>query len=125
VSDVTKAVALVRGRGFTPHDTDDFTMPPPNGLHVIIGTTTGSADGYSQQAFFFANGRFIRTDLPSPSAAIQLAWRNRNTIALSYAVYKPNEPMCCPTGGAMIVRYEWTGTKLNALGPIPSAAARR
>jgi hypothetical protein len=100
-------------------------MPPAHGLHVIIGTATGSADGYSQQAFFFVNGRFIRTDLADTSAGIHLAWRNNTTIALSYAVYKPNEPMCCPTGGALIVRYEWTGTVLKTLDPVPSATARR
>ena len=95
------------------------------GLHVIVGTATGSADGYTQQAFFFVHGRYIGTDLASTSAGIQLAWRNANTIALSYSVYKANEPMCCPTGGAIIVRYQWNGTKLKPLDPVPSAAARR
>ena len=99
--------------------------PPPGGLHVLIGTAAQSADGYSQQAFFFVRGHFLRTDLPDTSAAIHLAWRNDTTIALSYVVYKPNEPMCCPTGGALIVRYKWDGTKLRALDPVPSAAARR
>jgi hypothetical protein len=122
---VTNAVQLVRSKGFTAGDTSDFTTPPPDGLHVLIGTATRSADGYSQQAFFFVRGRFLRTDLADPSAGIHLAWRNGTTIALSYAVYKPNEPMCCPTGGAMIVRYQWNGTRLRVLDPIPSSAARR
>ena len=116
---------VVRGKGFTADDTSDFTTPPLDGLHVLIGTATGSADGYSKQAFFFAHGRFLRTDLPSPSAGIRLAWRNDTTVALSYSVYKPNEPMCCPTGGGMIVRFQWNGTKLRTLDPVPSAAARR
>ncbi len=114
----------MRSRGFTPTDINDFTMPPLDGLHVIIATATPSADGHTEQAFFFVNGRFIRTDA-SPSAGIQLAWRNNTTIALSYSVYTANEPLCCPTGGAMIVRYEWTGTQLKALDPVPSASARR
>ena len=125
VSDVMKAVRLVRSRGFTPHDTNDFSMPPVGGIHVIIGTATQSADGYSQQAFFFVKGRFVGTDVAGTSAGIQLAWRNNTTIALSYSVYKGNEPMCCPTGGAMIVRYRWTGTKVKPLDPVPSAASRR
>ncbi len=114
----------MRSRGFTPTDINDFTMPPLDGLHVILANATQSADGHTEQAFFFVNGRFIRTDA-SPSAGIQLAWRNNTTIALSYSVYKANQPLCCPTGGAMIVRYEWTGTQLKALDPVPSATARR
>lgn len=114
----------MRSRGFTPRDINDLIMPPVDGLHVIIATATQSADGHTQQAFFFVNGRFLRTDA-SPSAGIQLAWRNNATIALSYAVYKRNEPMCCPSGGSMIVRYRWNGTQLQALDPMPSATARR
>jgi len=118
------AVQFVRSRGFTPRDVNDLTVPPANGLHVIIATASQSADGHTQQAFFFVNGRFLRTDA-SPSAGIQLVWRNNTTIALSYAVYKANEPLCCPSGGAMIVRYQWDGTQLKALDPVPSATARR
>ena len=70
---------LVRSKGFTADDTSDFTTPPIDGLHVLIGTATGSADGYSKQAFFFVHGRFLRTDLPGPSAGIHLAWRNDTT----------------------------------------------
>jgi hypothetical protein len=123
-SEISDAVQLVRSRGFTPRDVNDLTMPPLDGLHVIIATATHPGDGHTQQAFFFDNGHFIRTDA-SPSAEIQLAWRNNTTIALSYAVYKANEPMCCPAGGAMIVRYRWTGTQLKSLDPVPSATARR
>jgi len=118
-------VQLVRSKGFTADDTSDFTSPPTAGLHVLIGTATGSADGYSQRAFFFVDGHFLRTDLADSSAGIHLAWRNTSTIALSYAVYKPKEPMCCPTAGAIIVRYQWNGKRLTVLDPVPSATARR
>jgi LppP/LprE lipoprotein len=122
---VSSAVQLVRARGFTPDDTNDFTGAPVAGFHVIIGTATGSADGYAKRAFFFVDGRFVATDPEGPSAGIQLAWRNDKVIALAYATYKAGEPMCCPTGGAMIVRYEWTGKRLKALDPIPPGTARR
>lgn len=124
-SAATKAARYVRSRGFTPEDTDDFTTPPSGGLHVIVATASGSADGYAQRAFFFVGGRFLRTDLPESSAGINIAWRNETTIGLSYAVYKAADAMCCPTGGAIIVRYRWNGTRLKALDPIPPALARR
>lgn len=92
---------------------------------MIIASAAGSADGHVQRAFFFVDGRLLRTDLTDASAGIQIAWRNDTTIALSYAIYAADDPMCCPKGGAMIVRYAWTGTRLKALDPIPPRAVRR
>ena len=122
---VAAAVQVVQGRGYTPLATDDFSNAPPDALHVIVASATNSTNTHTQQAFFFVQGRFVRTDLNNASATIKVAWRSAATIALSYAIYKPGEPICCPTGGSMIVRYEWTGTKLVALDPIPSSDARR
>ncbi len=119
------AARLVLRRAFTPSDTSDYTYPDPNGLHVIIGTATVSAGGYAQQAFFFVHGRYIGTDLTTTSATIRIVWRSDTIIALGYAIYKTDDPMCCPLGGAVTVRYQWTGTKLVALDSIPSRSARR
>jgi hypothetical protein len=119
------AIQVVQSRGYTPLATDDYANAPPDALHVIVASPTDSTNTHAQQAFFFVHGKFIRTDLKGSSATIKVAWRSAATIALSYAIYKPGEPICCPTGGAMIVRYQWTGTKLVALDPIPSSDARR
>jgi LppP/LprE lipoprotein len=92
---------------------------------VIIATAPGSAGAHTQRAFFFVNGGYVRTDLPNSSAGIHIAWRSNTTIALAYALYKATEPVCCPTGGSMIVRYEWNGTQLQVLDPIPPVTLRR
>ena len=55
------AVATVRARGFTPNNTSDYHSSQT--LGVLIGTRTGSGDGYGQQAFFFVNGRVVRDRL--------------------------------------------------------------
>jgi hypothetical protein len=123
---MSDAVRVVHSLGFTPRDLDDYAYPDFNyGLHVIIGYATGSADGYTQRAFFFVQGGYIGTDLADPSATIQMVWRTDTTIALGYTIYKTADAMCCPLGGAVTVRYHWTGTHLVALDPIPSLAARR
>jgi hypothetical protein len=119
------AARLVRSLAFTPTDTSDYTYPDPNGLHVIIGDATVSNGGFAYRAFFFVHGRFIGTDVTSNSATIHIVWRGAAIIALGYAIYKTDDPMCCPLGGAVTVRYQWTGTKLVALDPIPSRDARR
>jgi hypothetical protein len=119
------AERYVRSRGFTPIDSDDYEYPGPNGLHVIIAVVTGSVTGSAAQAFFFVHGRGIGTDLADTSATIQMAWRTEDTVALSYAIYRPDDANCCPLGGAATVRYQWTGTRLVPLDPIPSRDARR
>jgi hypothetical protein len=123
---VADAVRVVRSHGFTPNDTDDYTYPDFRyGLHVIIASVTGSADGYTRRAFFFVHRRYIGTDVADPSAIVRIVWRDDATVALGYAVYKTDDAMCCPLGGEVTVRYHWTGTRLTALDPIPPLAARR
>jgi hypothetical protein len=127
---VAAAVAAVEQLGFTPIDTTDIEGPPAGGLHVIIAESTAPPHD-RQWAFFFMDGRFVGNDLPEPSASIQFAWRSADTIALAYAVYRPDDRPCCPTGGAMNVRYHWVRLeleeieKIEALDPVPSAAERR
>jgi LppP/LprE lipoprotein len=125
-SEISDAVRVVRAMGYTPRDTDDFTYPDFSfGLHVIIGVATGSGTGYTQRAFFFVHHRYIGADATYPSATIQTVWRTDSTIAIGYTIYKTDDPMCCPLGGAATVRYHWNGTRLIALDPIPSFDARR
>ena len=123
---MSAAVRVVGAMGYTPRDTDDFTYPDFRfGLHVIIGIVTGSGTGYAQRAFFFVHDHFVGSDSTDPSATIQMVWRTDATIAIGYTIYKPDDPMCCPLGGAVTVRYQWNGAHLLALDPIPSLAARR
>src|SRR5207248_2128382 len=62
------ASAKVRATGFTPNDTSQYHSNQT--LRVLIGTRTGSGDGYGQQAFFFVDGRYIGTDAKDPSATL-------------------------------------------------------
>jgi len=124
-TELTTAQDAVTARGFTPKGTADFLDSWPSGLHAIVAKDNARADGYAQRAFFFVHGRFVGTDQKEPSATVKLAWRSDNTIALSYAAYKTGEKLCCPTGGAIIVRYKWNGTRLKALDPIPPVGIRR
>lgn len=125
VNHVVDAVALVRSHAYVPVGTADFSSPPTGGLHVIVATPTGSTADHTQRAFFFVDGNYIRNDLGDPSGSIRIAWRNNDTIALAYAIYAAADPICCPTGGSMIVRFQWTGSRIDALDPVPSRSVRR
>jgi len=83
----------------------------------------GGGDGAEQRIWFFAGRRFIGTDARTSSASIVGLWRDLNTIAFMYVLYRPNDPVCCATGGGRIVRYHWTGKRVVRLDPLPARAA--
>lgn len=116
------AEAKVRSLGYTPNPDSASHWDNSASLHVIVGILTGSADGHPLWAFFFADGRYLGTDTAQPSALIELAWTKSDTVAITYDLYVPQDPMCCPSAGTATVRYQWNGSQLTALDPIPAAS---
>jgi hypothetical protein len=115
------AVATVRARGFTPNNTSDYH--PGQTLRVLIGTRTGSGDGYGQQAFFFVNGRYIGTDAGQPSATLRVVSQGDTEVTLAYPLYRNGDPLCCPGGGQASVRFQLNNGKLAPLEPIPPSSS--
>ena len=115
------ATAAVRAKGFTPNNTSDYH--PSQALRVLIGTRTGSGDGYGQQAFFFVNGRYIGTDSAQPSATLRVVAQGDTEVTLAYPLYRKSDPLCCPGGGQARVRFQLDNGKLTPLGPIPPASS--
>jgi hypothetical protein len=111
------AAAVVRGKGFTPNNSSDYHSN--QALRVLIGTRTGSGDGYGQQAFFFVTGRFIGTDSRQPSATLRVVAQGDTEVTLAYPLYRKNDPLCCPGGGQARVRFQLDNGKLVPLDPIP------
>jgi hypothetical protein len=111
------AAAVVRARGYTPYNLSEYH--PGQTLGVLVGTRTGSADGYAQQVFFFVNGRFIGTDTKEPSAAVKVVSQNDTEAVVSYALYRPNDPLSSPSGGHALVRFQLNNGRLMPVGTIP------
>jgi hypothetical protein len=114
------AMAVLRAKGFTANNTSDYH--PNQALRVLIGTHTGSGDGYGQQAFFFVGGKYIGTDAKEPSATLKVVSQNDTAVTLAYPLYRKNDPLCCPGGGQATVRFELNNGKLAPVGTIPSAS---
>jgi hypothetical protein len=83
----------------------------------------GGGDGGDQRIWFFDGSRFLGTDAPTSSASIVGLWRDLNTIAFMYVLYRPKDALCCATGGGRIVRYHWTGKRIVRLDPLPRRTA--
>ncbi len=118
---VGTAVAVIKAHGYTPSETSTYN--PSNTLHVLVGTRSGSSDGYGQQAFFFVGGRYIGTDTKEPSASVKVVGQSDTEVTLVYQLYKPGDPLSHPSGGEATVRFQLNNGRLVALNPIPPATS--
>ena len=115
------AAAAVRARGYTPNDTAEYHSGQT--LRVLVGTRTGSADGYGQQAFFFVDGRYLGTDTKEPSAKLRVVGQGDTEVTLAYSLYRRGDPLSSPSGGEARVTFQLNNGKLVPLGQIPSASS--
>jgi hypothetical protein len=118
---LSAASARVRERGYTPNDTSDYHAD--QALRVLVGTRTGSSDGYGQQAFFFVNGRYIGTDSKEPSATVKVVSQGDTEVTLGYPLYRKGDPLSSPSGGEAKVTFQLNNGKLTPLGKSPSASS--
>ena len=115
------AAALLRAHGYTPKDISQYHAAQT--LRAMVGTRTGSGDGYGQQAFFFIGGRYIGTDSKEPSASVKIVSQGDTEVTLAYPLYRNGDPLSSPSGGQATVRFQLNNGKLVPLGPIPPAHA--
>ena len=116
------AAAVVHAHGYTPNDTSQYHANQT--LGVLVGTRTGSGDGYGQQAFFFVGGRYIGTDSTQPSATLRVVSQSDTQVTLAYPLYHSRDALCCPSGGEARVTFELNNGKLTPLQPIPPSSSQ-
>ena len=116
------ALAVVRSKGFTANDTSEYH--PDQTLRVLIGTRSGSSDGYGQQAFFFVDGRYIGTDATQPSATLRVVSQNDTEVVLAYPLYRPGDPLSHPSGGTTVVHFQLDNGQLTSVGKIPPVSSQ-
>jgi len=119
--EVSGAVKSVAVRGYTVRDPSEYHVAQT--LRVLVGTRTGSTDGYGQKAFFFIDGRFIGTDTKEPSAAVKVVAQSDTEVALAYPLYRSGNSLCCPSGGQAVVHFQLNNGHLTPLGKIPPASS--
>ena len=114
------AVATVQAHGYTASETSQYH--PNQTLRVLVGTKSGSGDGYDQQAFFFLGSRYLGTDTKQPSATVTVVSQGDTEVTLEYPLYRRGEQLSSPSGQAT-VRFQLNDGKLTALDPIPPASS--
>jgi len=113
------AQAKVSSLGYTASNPAEYH--PSQTLKVLVGTRTGSGDGYGQLAFFFVGNRYIGTDVKLPSAKIAVVSQSESEVAIAYPLYRHGDPLCCPGAGQAKVRFQLNNGRLQPLDPIPPA----
>jgi hypothetical protein len=78
-----------------------------------------AVDGRHQRVWFFVGRRVVGVDSPTSSREIVGLWRDSDTIAFLYVLYRRDDSNCCPSGGGAIVRFQWNGRRVVALDPMP------
>lgn len=88
-----------------------------------------TADANGQLVLFWHNRTFVGTsslaawpNLGQEAVQVAIVRVGVNTIAVKYAVYKPTDPMCCPSLPAVRIRYSWSGSKIVASAKVPAGA---
>jgi LppP/LprE lipoprotein len=111
------AEAFVRSQPAFSTLRPDFTdtnrvWRPSAALHVVHATPAGGADYGGDYYYFLVNGNlvgqrfFAKATSDTPLDDV--------TFTVTYAVYQPGDPHCCPTGGTRTARFRWNGTSLTA-----------
>jgi hypothetical protein len=118
---LSQAESVLQTKGYTASETSQYH--PNQALRVLVGTRSGSSDGYGQQAFFFVNGRYIGTDTKEPSATVKVLSQNDTEVTLAYPLYRPGDPLANPSGGQATVHFQLNDGKLTPLGTIPPASS--
>jgi LppP/LprE lipoprotein len=111
-----RAVARVRRAGYAPVRLDDYRARQD--LRVLIGRPVGGTpDGL--RAFFFARGRYVGRDAPTPSGKLRPGRQLGREITLVYTLYEPGDQGCCPSGGDTRVHFRLRRGTLRHVEPIP------
>ncbi len=111
------AGTVVRAHGYTPDDLSEYH--PNQTLRALVGTRSGSADGYDQQVFFFVDGRFIGTDAKEPSASVKVVSQSDTEAVVAYRLYRPGDALSSPSGGQVLVHFQLNNGMLVPVGTIP------
>ncbi len=111
------AAGVVRAHGYTPNNTAEYHSGQT--LRVLVGTRTGSGDGYGQQAFFFLDDHYIGTDTSEPSATVKVISQSDTQVTLAYPLYRSGDPLSSPSGGQATVTFQLNNGRLTPLGQIP------
>jgi hypothetical protein len=73
--------------------------------------------------FFYVGTTRVGTDAHQGSGSTVTRVSDTQFV-IRYAIYNPGDQACCANGGTADVGFEWTGSRLVVMRPVPSSASR-
>jgi hypothetical protein len=80
-----------------------------------------AGDGTDQHVWLFQGGHLIGMDTSEPDSSREIIglWRDLDTIAFMYVLYRAGDPNCCPRGGGAVVRFVLRNRHVVRLDRLP------
>ena len=97
----------------------DTTWQPGATLHVIHATPMGGASYGGDFYFFFVNGYTVGNKTFTSASSDGPV--DGTTYEVTYNVFMPADPHCCPSGGTNTVQFHWDGSQLVTVGSMQGA----
>jgi LppP/LprE lipoprotein len=95
----------------------------PGPLRAFIVICSGSADGKCGGIEFFYNDKYAgrmtvghRGNLVMYLYNARIVTQDGRTIVLDLPMSRPNDPLCCPSGGTLVTHYAWNGQAVVPVG---------
>ncbi len=95
------------------------TWQPGSTLHVIHSTPAGGASYGGDFYFFFVNGYMVDEERFTSAQSAQAI--DDLTFAVTFNVFLPADPHCCPSGGVSTVQFQWDGSSMATTGSMSGA----
>jgi len=111
------AAAIVLAHDYTPNDIAEYHAG--QALRVLVGTLSGTADGYRMKAFFFDGRRYLGTDVAEPSATIRVVSQSNDEVKIAYQLYTSHDSLEDYENGHSVVAFRLRDGRVTHTGWIP------
>lgn len=116
---IPSAESYANSQTGAPFNYSTASWQPGATLQVLHATPSQSAGYGGDYYFFFVNGREVGTH--SFAQAMTSTLTSGTGFQVTFEVYKPGDPVCCPSGGQSTVQFTWSGTSLTTSGSLAGA----
>jgi hypothetical protein len=113
------AEGYVQSQGSMELISPDSTWNQHGTLHVLHATPQGGASYGGDYYYFFVDGNAIANEIFTSASSDSIV--DSTTFSVTFNVYMPGDPHCCPSGGTSTVQFQWDGSQLVTMGSMQGA----
>lgn len=121
---MSQDVTLIKAKGYDP-DIEQFASTPDGAggaLYAWVSSNNRNrgGNGVFLNVFFFDGTRFLGTGTLGDGNIVRVSAAGSGAINVTYDTYRPNDPLCCPSGIPATITYAWDGVRLTRSGTLPT-----